>query len=114
MAKTKTSPEIKEEILYPFPDVEFAHKWGEWLLDRRERRIKPYTSRGLKGAFNNLYEISGGDVIVAIKIIQQSIDQGWQGLFPLRNKNTNGHGKQSEKLTGTEIKDAISDYTKGW
>lgn len=96
----------------PFNEVEFAEKWGEWLLERRERRYKSYTVRGLKQCFKNLLEISGGDVKVAIKIIDQSIGQGWQGLFNLRQQNSNGYGNQAP-ITNAGIKDAVINFVNG-
>ena len=93
MAK-KSKPEQKEECLLPFPDVEFYNKWQEWLLYRKQRRIAAYVAIGLNRTFDKLKTESGNDVKVAIAMIDQSIANNWQGLFPLRNTNTYGTGKK--------------------
>jgi hypothetical protein len=60
--------------------------WKEWEADRRERRIKPYTTRGLQTALHRLQQISQDNEHTAAQIIAQSIANGWQGLFPIRNE----------------------------
>lgn len=68
----------------PFNSTDFAYWWAEWIEDRKEKKIKKYTSRGIKGAFTHLKNISNNDETTAILIIKQSIDQSYQGLFPLK------------------------------
>jgi hypothetical protein len=93
----KKTPEIKEDILYPFDSVEFFQKWQEWLLYRKQRRISPYTPIGLNRTFGDLFKDAGGDVNVAMAIIDQSIGKSWQGLFPLKNQqNGNNNNNQSQ------------------
>lgn len=89
--------EVDIETL-PFKTEEFKQQWIEWLHDRRDRRIKPYSPRGLKGAFKKLVRLSSNDATVAIQIIQESIDNGWQGLFALKPQfNGNTTRRNTEK-----------------
>ncbi len=69
----------------PFQSEELCAAWNEWIEDRKERKLKKYTTRGMKSQMTHLLEISGNDEKVAVQIINQSIRQGWQGLFPLKN-----------------------------
>lgn len=80
-----------EEIELPFPDVEFADKWGEWLLYRKQLRLKNYVPVGLKRTFSQLIKDSGNNAQVAIQMIDQSMAYNWRGIFPLKN-NANGQG----------------------
>jgi hypothetical protein len=78
--------EIKVNEINPFPDsVEFGKAWEEWEQYRKERRqkITPTTARH-QAQFLSKY--SEGE---AIAIIRQSITNGWQGLFELKQQ-TNG------------------------
>jgi len=74
------------EVVWPFNSDQFMNAWKEWEADRRERRIKPYTTRGLQTALHELQTMSNNDERTAIRIIGQSIAKGWQGLFPIRNE----------------------------
>jgi hypothetical protein len=74
------------EVVWPFNSDQFMNAWKEWEADRRERRVKPYTTRGLQTALHRLQQISQDNEHTALQIIAQSIANGWQGLFPIRNE----------------------------
>ena len=76
---------IKGDITYPFQEIEFIEAWKVWILERKEKKLRNYTYRGEQSALHNLQKISGGDFPKAIKIINNSITHGWQGLFKLKN-----------------------------
>ena len=88
------------EVVWPFNSDQFMNAWKEWEADRRERRIKPYTTRGLQTALHRLQQISQDNEQTATQIIAQSIANGWQGLFPLNNKR--GSHKQ-DRPRGKDI-----------
>lgn len=88
-SKNMSSIKDTEGIPLPFNSPEFAAIWKEWLQYRKEARIKNYTPTGLKRLFNWLKKESGGDEAIAVKIIDQSLTKGWQGLFELK-QNFNG------------------------
>jgi hypothetical protein len=88
------------EVVWPFNSDQFMNAWKEWEADRRERRIKPYTTRGLQTALHRLQQISEYNEGIAIRIISQSIANGWQGLFPLDNKRGN---HQHDRPRGKDI-----------
>jgi hypothetical protein len=74
----------KKEVVYPFTENEFLEMWQTWLQERRDRRYKSYTDNGEQAALHNLKKMANDDYRTAIAIIQQSIAQGWQGLFELK------------------------------
>jgi 5'-3' exonuclease len=88
------------EVVWPFDSDQFMNAWKEWEADRRERRVKPYTTRGLQTALHRLQQISEYNEGIAIRIISQSIANGWQGLFPLDNKRGN---HQHDRPRGKDI-----------
>jgi len=76
---------IKEgKIDLPFSSESFAAKWEEWLAYRREKKLHPYKPTGLKNTFKHLQNISQKNEVTAIKILEQSMSNGWQGLFELK------------------------------
>lgn len=83
---------VKENgVQIPFNDQAFIDKWQEWLQYRRERRLPAYVPTGLKITFTKLLKDSQNDPKIAIRIIDQSIGNNWQGLFPVKN-SANGPG----------------------
>lgn len=56
----------------------------------RKRIKKPIcTDKALHRAMNTLEKLSGGDNDLAIEILNQSVDHCWQGLFELKENNSN-------------------------
>ena len=88
-----TKNTFKKEVVYPFTETEFLEMWKTWLQERRDRRYKSYTENGEQAALHNLKKMSNDDYRTAIAIIQQSIAQGWQGLFVLKGAKS---GKRPE------------------
>ena len=57
-------------------------------VEMRKKIKKPLaTDRAVKLAMDNLKKLSGGDNAIAIQILNQSIMNSWQGLFPLKQDN---------------------------
>lgn len=83
----------KKEVVYPFTENEFLEVWKTWLQERRDRRYKSYTDNGEQAALHNLKKMANNDYRTAIAIVQQSIAQGWQGLFELKGAKS---GKRPE------------------
>ena len=48
---------------------------------------KPITTHGLELVISKLRKLSGGHISVAEEIINQSIMNGWQGVFALKDEN---------------------------
>lgn len=56
---------------------------------------KPLTANALKRAIVKLENLSGGDIELMIKILNQSVDNCWVGLFPLHDASYSFKGKQN-------------------
>ena len=91
---------IKEAVVFPFQEKEFLDTWKIWIEERRESGIKKYTNRGEQSALHKLQKISNHDYKTAIAIINESISNGWRGLFALKG------GKQ-QGLPDLSIEEAI-------
>jgi len=98
--------EVKTEIRYPFESQEFQDIWGLWLGERKLRKTKSYTPTGEQAALHNLQKISSNNENTAIQIINQSIIQGWQGLFPLKSNN---NGQQTSDQIKEELRQHYAD-----
>jgi len=61
----------------------FASEWATWVKFRKQIK-KPLKGESEQRNFNNLVKLSGGNEQTAIAIIDQSIAQGWTGLFELK------------------------------
>jgi hypothetical protein len=94
--ENKKTARAKIEIENPF-GVAGQRMWKAWKDYKREEHRKSYKSEKTEQqAVNALYEMAGGQIEIASKIIQQSISNQWQGLFPLKNT---GNAKQQSTTT---------------
>ena len=55
-------------------------------VEMRKKIKKPMTERAITIAKNKLNELSGGNNDVSIKILEQSIWNSWQSLYPLKEE----------------------------
>lgn len=85
----------EKEVEMPFPSTQFSEIWAEYLKHRREKGASSYTPTGLKRIFKGLIRDSQNDETTAIKIIEQSLEKNWTGLFPLKNNQSNDTRNQT-------------------
>ena len=103
VTNTKSKPVINQ-IEFPWHHDSFKILWSEWKDDRRERKIKNYTSRGEQAALHKLQKDSGGDVAQAILMIQNSIANGYQGIFTVGNSKAN----KSANYNADQLRDWVT------
>jgi len=89
----------KTQEIYPFELNLDA--WELWKSFRKEEFRTSYKKLGEAAAISKLLRISNNDKDVQAKIIQQSIENGWKGLFELKTE------KQ------TKVQKILSNYHKG-
>ena len=85
------------EIIYPYDSEIFIQTWMIWLQERKDKKLKKYTQRGEQAQLHNLQKISNNDEATAIKVIEQSITQGWAGLFAIKGGKTNRKALDADK-----------------
>ena len=89
----------KTERDYPF-DLN-VEAWELWKAFRKEQFRTTYKPLGEAAAISKILRISDNNKEVQAKIIQQSIENGWKGLFELKTE------KQ------TKVQKILSNYQKG-
>lgn len=80
----KKSFDVRAELSYVSED--FLSLWNEWL-DYKDEIGKQYkTQRGAKMQYSSWIKFSDNNPILANAIIKRSIEQSWDGLFALTDK----------------------------
>ena len=89
--------EKREDLVYPFVSDKFINAWNGWKDYRKIELRKTFKSSNTEQtALNGLNTKSQNNEDVAIKIILQSIENTWTGLFELKNQNNNQSKKRGE------------------
>lgn len=81
----KEREEHKEYKYYPTDEV-LDRAFSDYVAMRKQLK-KPMTDHAVDLAIKKLDELSNGDNDMAVKILEQSVMNSWQGLFPLKNDN---------------------------
>jgi len=113
--RTKNNTIKEKGVVLPFDSKEFADAWDVWITERRERGTKKYTQRGEQAALHKLQNDSQGDEATAIQMIHQSIANGWQGIFPLKNQKneTKRLGPSDGSLIAEHLRRLAADSGEG-
>ena len=79
---------IKKEV-FDFEELEELNVevWKKWRAYRKETFRLTYKPIGEKAAIGKLMRLSQGCHEVQEQIIQQSIENGWKGIFDLKEQN---------------------------
>jgi hypothetical protein len=64
-----------------------------WLAYKKEK-AQSYKPTGFKTFYKKLCELSNNNPQIAMAIIEQSMQNNYAGIFPLRNNN-NGYGRET-------------------
>ncbi len=106
--KEKEKDGEPKKIIYPFDTESFYAMWGEWKEYKKDEFKFEYKSlQSEQAALTELGNISGGIEEAAIKVILQSMGNGWKGFFDLKkNNNGNGNYKNADRLSA--IKQRLS------
>ena len=95
--KGKKDKKEPPPIKWPWTDELFMNQWESWKSWRSEMRFKKYVPTGEQMALSKLANDSGGDMKTAVAIINQSMAQGYQGLFPLKGTGQPNPGTQVKR-----------------
>lgn len=81
---------VNQGVFFPFDSDSFLEVWNQWKeYKKREHRFNYKSAQSEQAALKKLAELSGDDEQLSIKIIMQSIENGWKGFFEY-----NQNGKQ--------------------
>ncbi|MCR3759194.1 phage replication initiation protein [Clostridium felsineum] len=76
------------------------------FLRMRKSNKKPLTNRGMELLLSKLNKLTGSDN-EKIEILNQSIFNSWQGVFPLKKEASNGTTKQNKDTTTDPDREGI-------
>lgn len=94
--------ELPKNVINPFSD-DFLEHWDLWKQYKMEEfKFKYKGVISEQATLMQLSVISGSDEQVAVQIIQQSMSNGWKGLFPIKNNNNNGTKR------GTDLQQSVN------
>lgn len=118
--ETGKDPKPKiDPVILPFESDRFQNHWQIWKdykLDHFKFKYKSPVSE--QAALKKLNEDSDGDEDVAIKMIEASMAQGWQGLFPLKNlkteSGTKANGTNKQHSATAEALRKVNGGSHGW
>lgn len=80
---------VPEPSGHGFVDPVFEDAFTAWLdYKKKQFRFEYKTERSLKAAYSELVRLSGGDPYTATRIVEQSMSNGWKGLFELKSNGT--------------------------
>lgn len=89
-AAKKVSCQKKDSLDTSFVDEELRDKFKEFLAMRRKIGKPLKTATGVKARYDRLIKLSGGDIELAKRIADQTIEHEWQDFFELHEtKNSN-------------------------
>jgi len=83
---------IKDFSEFPELNVE---AWKKWINYKKQIKSKYKTLNGEVSQIKELIKISEGDKEKQGKIVQQSIDKEWKGLFPIKENSNQGNQQWS-------------------
>jgi len=86
----------KESLSLPFGSDDFREAWTEWISYLKEKKKTP-TDRTKKAQLKKLKTLTQSD---AIYTINNSIENGWQGLFPSDSNMPTHKGAGQDDLGG--------------
>lgn len=111
---SNTAPSLNFELpKHSFVSPELEEPFSEWLdYKKRQFKFEYKTERSLKAAYSELVKLSEGDPAVAAEIVDQSMRNGWKGLFELKNHGTKTNTTNKyDPRRGTDVGNfSESDY----
>jgi len=100
-SKVKESKVKKESVIY-YPSDEKLNAAFASYVEARKQMKSPMTSHAVDLAIKKLDDMTS-DNDIKIEILEQSIINGWKGIFPLNNAN-------KAKLTTQEYADSLERW----
>jgi len=93
---TKKSEKDFLRVTYPFESENFLKFWKAWKeYKKTEHKFNYKSVLSEQAALKKLCELSSGKEDIALKIIGNSISNGWQGFFAVEKKQNGSSGKMT-------------------
>ncbi len=110
--KRENKKNTRAKLAPPFenPSPEILESW-EGFVEMRKARRNALTERAAKLIANKLERLAPGNDAMKAAILDQSVERGWQGVFPLKNdtqrRTTRSGGQQSAEEMYEEAMDIM-------
>lgn len=104
---SKDSTKVKKSVKSYFPDNKILNQSFIDYVEMRKKIKKPMTDRAIELAIKKLNELAAipfsdsMDNKLAIQILNQSVMNSWQGLFPLREQKADYQNEKGGGEVGT-------------
>ena len=100
---------ITKENITKEKGIDFIEVWEDFKIMRKKIR-KPITEKGEELIIKKLNRLSDNEE-EQIAILNQSIMNSWQGIFPLKEENTNKYDNKVMEILDYLNKKANKEYT---
>lgn len=86
--KVKKEKKLKRDIAKEFAagNEELLQSIHDWMEMRKKLKKPVTTDRALELNLKKLMRLSNGQQPIMVQIVNQSVMNGWQGFYPLKNK----------------------------
>ena len=103
----------KSKIIFPFDSKEFLKCWELWVKYRSQSK-KPIKGQiAAQAQLKKISDLAKNNEELAIKIIMQSIENNWQGLFELKQQhgqnNKSGANQNGYSIEQNGLSKTVSD-----
>ena len=115
--KVMDKDKVKEEIELPFFSKEFEEIWIAWKeYKKKEFKFTYKTNQSELAALSELTKLSNGQEDIAFKILNQSMANGWKGLFNLKEdaKRTTNNQRKLNKHELEELRNYNFIYSTSY
>jgi DNA-binding transcriptional regulator YhcF (GntR family) len=102
----KNDKNDKEDIITPLPPL-LKDAIKDFMAMRKQAK-KPMTDRAVELMLNKLEKLSGGNTKTKIAILEQSIVNGWTGVYPLKEEKIKEAANPFDELLRKELENEQS------
>lgn len=101
----------REELIFPFISELFLSAWNKWKIYKKQEHKFTYKAAVTEqAALKNLEKISEKVESVAIEIIEESIANGYKGLFELKKKGFGSFNQPPKGKYNMQLEEQRRNY----
>jgi hypothetical protein len=97
----------KNDLDFSFVENDFKKAFDDWIEYKKAKKKKYANQKSIQACYEKLKELAGGNPEIAEKIVKQSMANGWEGLFELKNlppqKQTGGELNRKEYILQNQL-----------
>ncbi len=108
----KNEKHYKNKYNLGFLDKEFSVVFNEWLDYKKAIKDAYKTQQSVELAYKKLLKLSNNNPTLAREIIEESMANGWKGLFELKKGGNNGKIKSRTRQTFDSAREYIADLER--